>query len=207
MVKVTHFLLLTLGFIFLLQMVFPFIENLFIFVPSLAFSEPWRFISSMFLHADLTHLFFNCYALFMFGSILESRVTKTQFLSIYFISGLAGGLLYLLTIYLGIINPSPALGASGAIYGILGAVAVLLPELTIFVWFFPMKMKYAAIFWALIEFAGSFNRYSGIGSAAHLGGLLIGALIALYLKNQSQKGFGFVSNSQPSDPWDVHLKN
>lgn len=207
MVKATHFLLLTLGFIFILQMVFPFIENLFVFVPSLAFSEPWRFITSMFLHADLTHLFFNCYALFMFGSILESRVNKTEFLSIYFISGLAGGLLYLMTIYLGIIDPNPALGASGAIYGILGAVAIMLPELTIFMWFFPMKMKYAAILWALIEFAGSFNRYSGIGSAAHLGGLIVGALIALYLKNQQPKGFGFVSNSTPNDPWDVHLKN
>lgn len=207
MVKVTHFLLLTLGFIFLLQMVFPFIENLFIFVPSLAFSEPWRFITSMFLHADLTHLFFNCYALFMFGSILESRVTKTQFLSIYFLAGLAGGLLYLLTIYLGIIDANSALGASGAIYGILGAVAILLPELTIFMWFFPVKMKYAAILWALIEFLGSFNRYSGVGSAAHLGGLIVGALIALYIKNQKPSGFGFVSNSPPNDPWEAHLKN
>ncbi len=165
----------------------------------------------MFLHADLSHIFFNCYALFLFGSILESRVSKTEYLSIYFISGIAGGLLYLITIYLGIIDPNPALGASGAIYGILGAVAVLLPEMTIFVWFFPMKMKHAAIFWALIEFAGSFNRASGIGSAAHLGGLLVGILIAFYLKNRSKPTFTFNSTIKtqivPDDPWEKHLKN
>lgn len=184
--KVSLYLLALLGIFFILQLTIAPFTDLLIFDPLLAFSEPWRFVTSMFLHADLMHIFFNAYALFMFGSLLETRVSKKDYLIIYFGAGLLGGLLYYLTYAIGMIPPIPALGASGAIYGILGAVAILLPDLVIFFWFVPMRMRHAAIFWVILEFLGTFDTSSGIASAAHLGGLIFGFAYAWYLKSRVQ---------------------
>ena len=191
MSNLSTYLLLIIGIVFILQLVTEGsthdITNLFIFDPLKAFSEPWRFVTSMFLHAGLTHIFFNCYALFMFGSILEQKVSKKDYLIIFFIGGIIGGLSYFATFLLGIIPPIPALGASGAIYAVLGAVAMLLPDMRIFVLFFPMKMREAVLFWIFIEFLGTFDTGSGIASAAHLGGLMFGLLYGYYLKNRPRE--------------------
>lgn len=171
----------------MLQMISPAVTDALMFDPLKAFSEPWRFVTSMFLHGGLMHIFFNAYALFMFGSILETRVSGRDYLILFFGAGLLGGFLYYLTYAIGIIPPIPALGASGAIYGILGATAIMLPDLRIFFWFFPMKLRYAAILWVVIEFAGTFDYSSGVASAAHLGGLLFGLVYAWNLKRQTQE--------------------
>jgi membrane associated rhomboid family serine protease len=184
MANLSTYLLLVIGIVFVLQLTVPVVTDLFVFAPTLALVEPWRFITSMFLHGGLMHIFFNAYALFLFGSILESRISKKDYLIIFFASGLAGGILYYVTYLVGIIPPIPALGASGAIFGILGAVAVLLPNLRIFVWFIPMKMREAAILWFVIEFFGTFDVSSGIASAAHLGGLIVGLLYGWHLKRK-----------------------
>lgn len=185
--------------IFVLQLISPLITNLFIFIPDFAFSEPWRFFTSMFLHSDFIHIFFNGYALFMFGSLLERRTTKKEYLIIFLGAGLIGGLLYYLTVFtpwppicqspFGGTWACPALGASGAIYGILGAVAILLPNVVIYLWFFPVKLKYAAIIWFLIETFGTFNPGGGIANAAHLGGLIFGLIAGWYLSRKQQEFF------------------
>jgi len=169
---------------FILQLVIPGFTEAFWFNPDTALTKPWTFVTSIFLHGGLTHLFFNGYALFLFGSILESRVTKKQYLTIFFVGGIIGSLLYYISILLGIGLPIPALGASGAIFAVLGAVAVLIPNLRIFFFFIPMKMRTAAILWFVVEFLGTFNTGSGIASAAHLGGLIFGVLYATYLLRQ-----------------------
>lgn len=190
-------LLLVIGICFLLQMFVPQFTETFIFNPYLALSEPWRFVTSMFLHdpRNLMHIFFNAYALFMFGSILETQITKRDYLTIFFGAGLLGGLLYYLTTF----SPWPplcetisgdfvlcsALGASGAIFGILGATAVMLPNLRIFFFFFPMKIRYAAILWVVLELVGTFNMVGGgVASAAHLGGLVFGLVFAWMIKRR-----------------------
>ena len=193
MANLSTYLLMIIGLLFILQLTIPMVTEVFIFDPQLAITEPWRFVSSMFLHGGMMHLFFNGYALFLFGSILERRISKKDYLIIYFGAGLVGGFLYYATYLLGIIPPIPALGASGAIFGILGAVAILLPNLRIFVWFIPMSMRQAAIFWFALEFIGTFNIGSGIASAAHLGGLIFGLAYAWYLKNKPL--------DQYQDPW------
>ncbi len=185
MANISTYLLAAIGLFFVLQLIIPPFTDAFIFDPLLAFSEPWRFLTSMFLHGSMTHIFFNAYALFVFGSVLETQVGRRDYLAIYFGAGLLGGFLYFMTYVLGIIPPYPALGASGAIYGILGAVAIMLPDMRIFFWFFPMKMRHAAILWVVFEFLGTFNIASGIASAAHLGGLIFGLAYAWYLKNRS----------------------
>lgn len=203
MANLSTTLLMIIGIVFILQAVSDEVNYLFIFIPTIALSEPWRFVSSMFLHGGLMHLFFNAYALFLFGSILERKVTKKEYLVIFFGAGLLGGLLYYLTIFtpfapmcddgFGGTWPCPAWGASGAVFGILGAVAVLLPNMRIFVWFIPMSMRQAAVFWIVLEFLGTFNPDSGIASAAHLGGLFFGLAYAWYLKNKPQEFY--------HDPW------
>ncbi|MBI5046582.1 rhomboid family intramembrane serine protease [Candidatus Micrarchaeota archaeon] len=119
----------------------------------------------------------RCYAHFL-------QWFQKNYLIIFFGAGIVGGILYYLTYVLGMIPPIPALGASGGIYGLLGAVAMLLPDMVIYVWFVPMRMKHAAILWAVLEFLGTFDVSGGIASAAHLGGLFFGLAYAYYLKNK-----------------------
>ncbi len=177
----TNTLLAVLFIVFLLQLLIPGFTELFIFDPTVALQQPWRFITSMFLHASFSHLFFNAYALFLFGNLVERALGSRRFLILYFSSGLAGSILYWITT-MTFAPPIPALGASGAIFGILGAAAALFPNMVIYVFFFPMPMWMAGIFWAVVEFLGMFNPYSGIASAAHLGGLVVGYLLAKHWK-------------------------
>jgi len=200
---ITNSLLAIIGIVFVLQMMSDSITQAFIFAPLLAFSEPWRFVTSMFLHGGLTHIFFNGYALLLFGSILETRVSKREYLILYFGAGLLGGLLYYATYVLGIIPPIPALGASGAIYGVLGACAVLFPDVKIlFMGFVPMSMRWAAVAWFIMEFAGTFNIASGIASAAHLGGLIFGVAFAFYLGTRQRAPPEWQHEQSTQQPWE-----
>ncbi len=168
---------------FFLDLFLP-LSSYFAFVPSRVLEEPWTLITSVFLHADIDHLFFNMFALFIFGLYLESRVKEEQFLLIFFLAGILGNLAYLL------VSPSsiiPAVGASGAIYGVMGTLAVLYPGLVVY--FFgiaPMPMIFAAAIWGLMEFTGMFVP-SNISHEAHLAGLIIGMLYGLYVKRERNK--------------------
>ncbi len=145
----------------------------FALVSGLDFAEPWRFITSMFLHADLAHLLFNMFALLMFGLYLERKVGKTMFIIIYAVSGIAGGIGFELLNGPGVVG----LGASGAIYGIIGALVVLEPRMLVYVYFVPVPIAVAGVLYAIIELAGM-GAADGIGHAAHLFGLLGGFAIA-----------------------------
>ena len=196
MTNISTCLLAIIGVVFILQLFIPAFTDAFIFNPYLAFSEPWRFVTSIFLHDpdSMMHIFFNAYAIFAFGTMLENRISARDYLVIFFGAGLIGGFLYLLTT----VSPWPplctdgtavflcsALGASGAIYGILGAVAVLLPDMRIFFMFFPLRMREAAFLWIILEFLGIFNQGSGVGNAAHLGGLLFGLAYGWYISRRA----------------------
>lgn len=157
--------------------------NLVCLDPATLPAHPWTIITSMFLHGGLLHLFFNGFALYMFGPYLEQMIGPRRFLAVYFAAGIAGSLTYAATYYLGILPVSiPALGASGAIFGILGAVAVLRPNLPIYMWFVPMPMKIAALVWVAFSLVETFQ-ITGVAGAAHLGGLVVGAAMAyIWLK-------------------------
>ncbi len=173
-------ILVFIAVVFMLQSFIPGLTPLFWFNPSEISTQPWGFFTSMFLHGGLAHLFFNGFALLMFGPFLEQRIGSRKFLELFLAAGIAGSVFYFLFVLAGITPALPALGASGAIYGILGALAVLTPNLTVFVMFVPMPMRYAAVLWIAIEFLGTFNPASGIANAAHLGGLLLGFVYAKY---------------------------
>ncbi len=200
--NVSTTLLAIIGVAFLLQMAVPGFTDVFIFAPLLAFQEPWRFITSMFLHGSIMHLFFNGFALLLFGNVVERKIGSKQFLILYFVSGLIGGLAYYSTYLFGIIPPIPALGASGAIFGLLGAAAIMFPDMRIYVYFIPMKMKYAAVLFVVLEFVGAFNVASGVASAAHLGGLLFGLVYAWLLNNRGHQDAYQDTYYVPPERWE-----
>jgi len=167
--------------VFFLQLILPFDWELFAFTPALAAERPWTFVTAMFLHADIYHLFFNMFALLMFGLMLENIVGPVRYVIIYFVSGIMGGVGYMLTASSSAI---PAVGASGAIYGIMGTLAIMMPFQMVWIFgFFPMPMVVASVFWVLSGFLGLFAPGS-IAHGAHLGGLFIGFLFGVYLRRQ-----------------------
>ncbi|MEM4166531.1 MAG: rhomboid family intramembrane serine protease [Candidatus Bilamarchaeaceae archaeon] len=173
--------MVALGLIFICVLVF-LLQNIeivtnYAMITGLDFMEPWRFITSMFLHADFSHLFFNMFALLMFGPYLERKVGSTMFLSIYLLSGIIGGLGFELFSQPGVLG----LGASGAIYGIFGALVVLEPKMVVYLYFVPVPITVAAVFYALIELA-SMGAIDNIGHAAHLFGLMGGYFLAIIHK-------------------------
>jgi len=85
----------------------------------IAHGEVWRLVTAMFLHVNLLHLFFNSYALFLYGPYVEKLYGKVKFVIIYLLSGILG------TIFSYMFNPNPAAGASGAIFGLLGSILFL----------------------------------------------------------------------------------
>jgi hypothetical protein len=166
------------------------------FVPAHAFQKPWTFVTSIFLHGDIfpigeggevhkdfTHLIWNMFALFLFGIFLEPRIGRRRFLIIFFSAGILGNFAYLITSFNSTI---PAVGASGAIFGILGSLAVLYPTLIVWIGFAPMPMIVAALIWTVTSILGLFVPGS-IAHEAHLAGLIAGALYGIYLRKKARK--------------------
>src|SRR3990172_1265090 len=149
------------------------------FYPGYVSVYPWMFVTSIFLHADLSHLFFNMMALFFFGTYLERMIGRRSFLVLFLVSGVIGDLGYLFTAS----DPlTPAIGASGAIYGVVGTLAVLAPLMMIFIYgIIPLPMFITAILWTLLDLVGLFTP-SGIAHGAHLGGMVVGVIYGLYLR-------------------------
>jgi membrane associated rhomboid family serine protease len=151
--------------------------------PTVVGAEPWRLLTSAFLHSpsSIVHLLFNLYALYVFGPALESFLGRARFLGLYLISAI-GGSLGVLAIYQlaiatdgaiieatgGFLSPNSALGASGAIFGLIGA-------------YLPLRRAIGINFTQLLIVLGiniviGFVA-GGIAWEAHLGGLAVGALI------------------------------
>ena len=170
--------------IFLLQIIFPVFTDIFI-LNEQSFVQPWRFVSAVFLHGSLIHLLYNLFALALFGSILEKFIGSKRFLWIFFLSGIFANIIAV-NFY------SSSLGASGAVYGILGCLALLRPGMMVWAFGFPMPMFIAAILWVGGAVLGIFMP-SNIGHVAHLSGILVGFLFGLFLrfgKRKRARGIG-----------------
>ncbi|MBD3203250.1 rhomboid family intramembrane serine protease [Candidatus Woesearchaeota archaeon] len=153
----------------------------FMLVSKDVFQRPWILFTSMFLHGGPNHLFYNMYALFMFGTLVEQRIGTKRFLIIYLLSGILAALL-------SIFFYDSALGASGAIMGIIGVTIMLFPDMPVLLFFFiPMTMRTAGIIFALMDILGIFLP-TGIANLAHLAGLGTGLLYGKYLNNR-KSGF------------------
>jgi len=162
-------------FFFILQSVIPEFTSGLVLNQS-SFLEPWRFVSSIFLHGSFSHLLFNMFALSLFGLILENIIGTRKFLLVFFVSGILANLIAV-NFY------SSSLGASGAIYGILGCLTIIRPRLTVWVYSFPMPMFVAALLWIGLGIFGIFNP-SGVGDIAHLSGIAAGFLFGAFYRSR-----------------------
>lgn len=153
-------------FVFLLQLAFVPLTDQLALVSADALYHPWTLVTSIFAHGSFEHLFFNMFALFLFGVLLENIIGGRRWLIVFFAAGILGGLA-------GIPLYDSSLGASGAIFGIMGALAVLRPKMVIYFSYVPLPMYVAVPLWAAGDLLGLFIP-SGVANAAHLAGLAIG---------------------------------
>jgi membrane associated rhomboid family serine protease len=131
----------------------------------------WTFITSMFMHAGFFHIFVNMLSLFFVGSLIERILGPKRYLYFYLASGIFAALFFVLASFVFQAEASQfAVGASGAIFGLIGLLVVLTPNLPVYIMFIPIpiKMKYAApgiliVLW-LVSLAGNVP----IGNTAHL---------------------------------------
>jgi len=147
----------------------------FAFVPALAGSDPWRFLTSAFLHDasplpfGLFHIGLNMYALWLLGPYLEQLFGRTRFLAVYLLSALGGSVAYLLLV------PSTGggmVGASGAVFGLFGTLVITQKRLNRSLGQIGAVLAFNLVFGFVI---------AGIAWQAHLGGLAVGLVCALVL--------------------------
>jgi rhomboid protease GluP len=139
----------------------------------------WQIVTSMFVHVSIIHLFSNLFFLLIFGLRGESLFTDCEYYFIYLLSGIVGGLFSL--VYLFSPNPITSAGASGAIFGLFGAVIIYLRKVT-------GRPVMGALFFAFIFFLVTLSE--GTNIFAHCGGLFTGLIIGYWLaKNRIKKNF------------------
>jgi len=139
----------------------------------LAAGEAWRLVTPIFLHAGLLHIGVNMYSLWALGPAVERFFGHGRFLAVYLLSGMSGVLLSL------VMSPNPSVGASGAIFGLLGALAAFLYlHRATFGQFGAMQLR-QLLFVALINLGLGLS--PGIDNWGHVGGLLAGAGLAWFL--------------------------
>ena len=192
--------------------------------------RPWQLFTYMFMHANWQHLFFNMFAVWMFGRIMEQTMGQKRFLFYYLTCGLGAGLMQELvqlaefwyggyasyeqvTVgnaivpmaeYLNLWN---TVGASGAVYGILLSFGMTYPNERMFIFPIPVpiKAKYFVIGYAAIELMSALSlKGDGVAHMAHLGGMLVGLLLLLYWRggNGSGKHGGYTNYDRGSNTWD-----
>jgi membrane associated rhomboid family serine protease len=144
--------------------------------------HPWQLLTYQFVHANFDHIFFNMFALWMFGYVLENYWGMWRFILYYLLCGIGAGLCCLLM-------GTPTVGASGAVYGILLAFGMMFPNERIYLYFLvPIKAKWFVIIFGAIELIdGIFMSGDGIAHFAHLGGMLTGLIILLIWRWNAKK--------------------
>lgn len=171
---------------------------------------PWQLFTYMFMHGGFTHLFFNMFALLMFGGLIERTMGSGRFLFFYISCGVGAALIQegvfaIMANHLyGIIDNAeyitadialryqsmmltPTVGASGAIYGILLAFGMLYPNMPLYIMFIPvpMKAKWVVLGYGVLELTmGIGNIDSSVAHFAHLGGMLFAFLMIFYWKKK-----------------------
>lgn len=151
----------------------------------------WTFITSMFMHGGVFHLFANMFSLFFVGNLVEKILGRKRYFWFYILAGLFAGLFFVILSLL--VFPSEfeqyAVGASGALFGVVGLLMILTPNLPVFVMLIPIpiKMKYAAPGLLIVLWLISVAAEIPVGNTAHLGGLIAGLGYGFYLKKKFPK--------------------
>jgi membrane associated rhomboid family serine protease len=139
----------------------------------------WQLITYQFMHGGFLHIFFNLFALWMFGIELEQMWGSRKFLIFYLLCGIGAGLTQLFISPM-FSMPAPTIGASGAIYGVLLAFGLTFPDRPIFMFpiFIPIPAKFFVLIYAGLElFMGFSSTAGGVAHFAHLGGAATGFIL------------------------------
>lgn len=151
--------------------------------------KPYQLVTHMFAHGGFMHILFNMYALWMFGAVLERVWGPKKFLIFYLVCGLAAGLAQMFTMD---VNGS-AVGASGAIMGLLAAFAYLFPDTKFYIlpFPFPIKAKFMVAIYAAIDLFGGLHpgAADNIAHFAHLGGMVMGFILVIIWGKSNTKTF------------------
>lgn len=193
--------------IFLAQLIIPGFTELFV-LDNRAYLEIWRFVTSIFLHGGAGHLLYNLFALAFFGSIFERLVGEKRFLLVFFVTGILANILSLFFY-------SSALGASGAIFGVIGALIVVRPSLPVWAFGLPMPIFVAGFIWAIGDIIGAYGFLSGnpinnTGNFAHLFGMFFGFLFGFGFRTKKirKRGPGILITNEQIRNWeDSYLKS
>jgi rhomboid protease GluP len=137
--------------------------------------EIWRLVSAMFLHGSIDHLIGNCIALYILGMACEHGFGMLRMLLIYFIAGLGGSILSVA------MNPGPSIGASGAIFGIMGAVICFFFRYRNVIHLRDKRVGTVLAIWAVYQIGMGFL-FPQIDNFAHIGGFVVGAATVLVIK-------------------------
>ena len=176
------------------------------FYPASPLFRWWQPLTHMFMHGGWWHIFFNMYTLVMFGMVVEQALGMKKFLILYFVTGLGAVALHTgvewLEVHRALASTDPAaqqdvinllrtpmVGASGAIYGVLVAFAMLYPEARMTLIFPPVTLDakwMVAIFIGIELITGITRTQMGIAHFAHLGGALFGFLLILYWRKRGE---------------------
>jgi membrane associated rhomboid family serine protease len=152
------------------------------FQPASFLAMPWTIVTNLFIHGSIWHIFANMITLYFFGSFLCRLVGMKGFLLVYFAGGIAGNIFFLLiALYTPLaLSSSIAIGTSGAVFALGGALAVMMPRLRVFVFPIPAPLPlWVAVIGGFIVLT-IFSSLLNIAWQAHLGGLVFG-LIAGYI--------------------------
>lgn len=165
--------------------------------------RPYQFVTYMFMHGSFAHLFFNMFALWMFGNNIENAWGPKRFLFFYFVCGIGAGLVQELVQYIQLsdiienyqyirlgnsnipvddyLNMLTTVGASGAVYGILLAFGMMWPNSRIYIYFaIPIKAKWFVLIYGIIELFSGFSSVDNVAHFAHVGGMFFGLILILY---------------------------
>ena len=187
--RVTNYLIIANVLVYLLSFLLP-IES---FMPLYPFGSDNFFISqyvtAIFTHLNLVHLFFNMYALYMFGAYIENKYGAKKYLTSYLTIGVVANIIWHL-----IISPIyPAVGASGAIYGIVAIYVILNPDAKLSIMFLPFSFKAKNLFgtFLLIELCITILGIStGVAHFVHISGAVIGTLFYyFFMKYRNNKNY------------------
>ena len=161
---------------------------------------PTQYFTYLFMHGGFWHLLFNMFMLWMFGYMLENYWGSKRFLFYYLVCGVGAGLIQNIVVAYEVwnytqlgynpisvaryMNNAVVVGASGSVYGIFLAFAMIWPNMRVYVYFlFPVKAKYVVIFLCLLELFSGFTGValrSNIAHFAHIGGALFGLILILW---------------------------
>jgi membrane associated rhomboid family serine protease len=164
---------------------------------------PWQYVTYMFMHADFSHIFFNMFALWMFGNVMERHWGSKRFLFYFLFCGIGAGFIQnIVNLYQ--ISQIPSLyasqfanavntvGASGAVFALLLAFGMTFPNQYIYLYFLiPIKAKWFVIAYGVLELVSGIrgSAIDNVAHFAHLGGMLFGIILILIWKRKDRKHY------------------